>query len=567
MIMTSNNEYSEIVSTKILAELLVAKGVRRAVLSPGSRNAPLVVSLSRRPELSCRVVIDERSAAFVALGMAQQSGEPVALVCTSGTALLNYAPAVAEAYYQRLPLIVISADRPEEWIDQDDSQTIRQRNALSPYVKASYQLPAVPVCDDERWYINRQVNEAINLSLSAPAGPVHINVPLREPLYATRLYTEQERVVSSVPVERTLSHDTVCELAQKISSARRVMILATFGAPDTTLTALLERVAALPQVVLLTETISNIPVANAIPTIDRVLSVMPGDYQAEYAPEILITFGGAPVSRMIKRYLRAHRPVEHWRIDESEHIIDTMQSLTRHIRLAPSRFFSALLPLLLPSDSDYGRSWQLLRSEAAECHTQYVAVAPWCDLTAFSILLPTIPQGAALQLSNGTSVRYAQLFETPRLFRSDGNRGTSGIDGSLSTAVGAAMASDRLTVCIIGDMSFLYDAGALAIRQLPPNLRIVVLCNGGGGIFRFIPGPSTLPELEPYFEIPQDVNVGGYASLHGIPCYHAADGDTLRDLLPQFFAPADTPVILAIETPRLLNAEILRDYFSRLNHR
>ena len=156
---------------KILIEVLKEKGIRQVVLSPGSRNAPLLVAFAREKQIRHFVVLDERSAAFMALGMAQQSGVPVALVCTSGTAPLNYAPAIAEAYYQRLPLIVITADRPVEWIDQDDSQTIRQQAVFRNIVKASYQLPAELFHADEHWYANRLVNDALNTALKGRQGP------------------------------------------------------------------------------------------------------------------------------------------------------------------------------------------------------------------------------------------------------------------------------------------------------------------------------------------------------------------------------------------------------------
>ena len=559
----NDNLYSEKETAKILTELLVRKGVRRVLLSPGSRNAPLIISLTRRRELSCRVVLDERVAAYMAVGMAQQSGEAVALVCTSGTALLNYAPAVAEAFYQHLPLIVISADRPEEWIDQDDSQTIRQYAALAPFVKASYRLPAELSCADERWYANRLANEALNTALALPQGPVHLDVPFREPLYGIKAYPTPERTIEAVPVASTLPDAEARRLASMLSLGKRVLIVASFAAPDAALVSLLTRAAAFPQVVLLTESLANLPVAEAIPTIDRVLSVMPADRLAEYRPDILITFGGALVSRRLKRFLRENRPEEHWRLDAGGHIVDTMQSLTRHIRLASSDFFAAVSPYWQPAACEYRDLWRALREEAARRHDAFLSSAAWSDLTAFSLLMPALPAGAAVQLSNGMTVRYAQLFEYPQVFRSDGNRGTSGIDGSLSTAVGAAIASNRLTVCIIGDMSFLYDAAALATGDLPPNLRIVVICNGGGGIFRTLAGVSELSESETCFETVRRVDVEGYARLHGIDFYRAADAASLRNLLPRFFQETGRVVILAIETPRLLNAEVLKAYFSR----
>ena len=544
----NDNLYSEKETAKILTELLVRKGVRRVLLSPGSRNAPLIISLTRRRELSCRVVLDERVAAYMAVGMAQQSGEAVALVCTSGTALLNYAPAVAEAFYQRLPLI--------------DSQTIRQYAALAPFVKASYRLPAELSCADERWYANRLVNEALNTALASPQGPVHLDVPFREPLYGIKTYSMPERAIEAVPVVSTLPDAEARRLAAMLSSGKRVLIVASFAAPDAALASLLTRAAAFPQVVLLTESLANLPVGDAIPTIDRVLSVMPADLLA-YRPDILITFGGAPVSRRLKRFLRENRPEEHWRLDTGGHIVDTMQSLTRHIRLAPSDFFAAVLPYWQPAMCGYRDLWRALREEAARRHDAFLSSAAWSDFTAFSLLMPALPVGAAVQLSNGMTVRYAQMFEYPQVFRSDGNRGTSGIDGSLSTAVGAAIASNRPTVCIIGDMSFLYDAAALATGDLPPNLRIIVICNGGGGIFRTLAGVSELSESESCFETVRRVDVERYARLYGIDFYRAADAESLRNVLPRFFQETGRVAILAIETPRLLNAEVLKAYFSR----
>ena len=397
----------------ILANLLIAKGVKRIVLSPGSRNAPLIVSFARRKEFEKFVVLDERSAAFMAMGIAQQSGEPVAVVCTSGTALLNYAPAVAEAYYQHIPLIVISADRPEEWIDQEDSQTLRQKNLFAPFVKASYSLPPEITCDDERWWVNRLVNDAVNLSVRSKPGPVHINVPLREPLYCLREVRDSrsEQVITSVSINTCLNEEIVKELSGLISRSKKVMILVSFGKPDSMLSSLLNRLSSLPQVIVLTETISNLCVNDSISTIDRVLSVISDEEKSKFTPDLLITFGGSLVSRMIKQFLRKYSPSEHWSLDENTHVADTMQCMTRHIRMNPVDFFSQIIDHIHPSDSYYHNLWIDRRAEATDRHEHYLANVEWSDLKAFSLIFPAIPQGSALQLSNSTPVRYAQLFE------------------------------------------------------------------------------------------------------------------------------------------------------------
>lgn len=288
---------------RILTEILIQKGVKRIVLSPGSRNAPLLMAFARDKRITHYVVLDERSAAFFALGMAQQSGEAVALACTSGTAPLNYGPAIAEAYYQRLPLIVITADRPVEWIDQEDSQTIRQDHLFSNIVKASYRLPAELRDEEESWYANRVVNDAVNYAMQGRRGPVHINIPLREPLYGQRVYSEEKmRTVDLLEAAPVLLPHIAAELAGRFNTCRKVMILAGFHLPDERLKLSLHQLAAFDQVIILTETPSNLCSEFYIGTIDRVLATIEEEEKADFAPDLLITFGGALISRHVKAF-------------------------------------------------------------------------------------------------------------------------------------------------------------------------------------------------------------------------------------------------------------------------
>lgn len=546
-----------------LVALCVAHGVRRVVLSPGSRNAPLVVAFAREAAIEHRVVVDERVAAFVALGMATRSQEPVALVCTSGTAMLNYAPAVAEAYYRHIPLIVISADRPDEWIDQDDSQTIRQYGALAHFVKQSYQLPTT---DDKTslWYASRMVNEALLLAKEPCCAPVHINVPLRDPLCAVAdVEPAQPKVVAATQAMSQVAKSDAERFAHAISRARKVMILATMSQPSAHLQEALSRLAQLPQVVVLTESIANLHDANFIPTIDRVLTAIDNSEKTDFAPELLITLGGAPVSRMVKEFLRTYTPNEHWRVGSDNRLIDTMQCLTHSIAASPASFMAQMAALCQQSASDYSALWHDREVVATALHNRVLDAAPWCDMRAFSVLLPAIPQGTVLHLSNGTSIRYAQLFDTPQVAASYCNRGVSGIDGSTSTALGASLVDDKQHLLITGDMSFGYDAGALATALATPRFKIVVINNGGGGIFRFIKGPSDLPELEECFEVQRRQPIEGYAAIHGFSYYCADNEEALQKALPMFFAESDRPAILSIETPAEINATVLRNYMRR----
>lgn len=546
-----------------LVALCVAHGVRRVVLSPGSRNAPLVVAFAREAAIKHYVVVDERVAAFMALGMATRSEEPVALVCTSGTALLNYAPAVAEAYYRHIPLIVISADRPDEWIDQDDSQTIRQHGALAHFVKQSYHLPS---CEDATslWYARRVVNEALLRAKESCSAPVHINVPLREPLCAVAdVEPIRPKTVETIYQTPQIPATDVQRLAHVISHNSKVMILATMSQPSASLQEGLSRLAQLPQVVVLTESIANVRDANFIPTIDRVLTVIDNSDKEAFAPDLLITFGGAPVSRMVKEFLRTYTPKEHWRIGGEERLIDTMQCLTHRIATEPASFLSQIAPLCQPAESTYSSLWHDREAMATELHNTIVDAAPWCDLRAFSLLLSAIPQGTVLHLSNGTSIRYAQLFDTPQVAASYCNRGVSGIDGSTSTAMGASLVDREQHLLITGDMSFGYDSGALATTLATPRFKIVVINNGGGGIFRFIKGPSELPELEECFEVQRRQPIEGYAAIHGFRYFCADSEAALQKALPAFFAENARPAILSIETPGEINATVLRKYMRR----
>lgn len=553
-----------------LASQLSARGVRFAVLSPGSRNAPLIVALERHPSIATKVVVDERSAAFMALGYAAEAGEPVALVCTSGTALLNYAPAVAEAFYRKVPLIVISADRPMEWIDQDDSQTIRQYEALANFVKGSYDITDIDT-PDLRWYANRQINDALTLAMMGRRAPVHINVQLSEPLCdCGDAEKDTFRTIGMVEPEPALPTAEARELGKRLASPRKVMIVAGFNAPSPALNRALRRLAALPNFVVLTETISNLHGNEFISRIDTTLSAMTEQERAELAPDAVITLGGALVSRMVKAFLRNCKPTDHWHVGRSHTTVDCFRSLTLRVEMAAETFFPQLASAMQPhtAHSDYGDRWRVIRDRAVSTHQAYIARAPWSDLKAFATFMPMLPRGTNLQLSNGTPVRYAQLIGDIKLHRCECNRGVSGIDGCTSTAIGAALAyRSGLTVLVSGDMSAQYDLGALATADIPPRFKMIVMCNSGGGIFRFISSTSELPEREKCFAAAETVRlpVASLAATFGFEFFHADCERTLREVFPKFIAESAVPAILAIDTPAQTDAEVLTNYFKRSN--
>ncbi len=566
---TSQYNFSDSISTykqcQYLTDILIANNVRYAILSPGSRNAPLIINFARESRIKSWVIVDERSAAFAAIGIAQFTDSPVAIVCTSGSAVLNYAPAISEAYYRNIPLIVISADRPEEWIDQNDSQTIRQFGVLANIVKRSYNLPAR--CDDatSSWYADRIINDAVISAVTAPQGPVHLNMPFRDSLCVTTTKKNiNTRIIGHPGIKRNLDKQFMESLVHEIANADSVLIAAGFNSHSNELNAALGNLACHKNIVVLTETISNLHDKRFINTIDRVLSCMPREDAKEYAPQLLITFGGSFVSKVLKKFLRKYPSLQEWRIGIEHDTVDTMQHLTTRIDIEPTQFFSSLDALMTDTfnpNATYSEKWHALAGQAMSWHNQFTNCIPWCDLKAFSIFMPMIPQNYILHLSNGTCIRYAQLFGMRSGMKCFSNRGVSGIDGSTSTALGTSLvATDYTSLLITGDMSFSYDINGLTSQYNSARFKIIVMDNQGGNIFRFINGPSDLPELEKYFEVQRSIPVKDYARAFGFDYFEADDETSLKSVLPVFFA-SRSQSILAIHTPPETNAKVLRSYF------
>ena len=513
------------------AQICAQLGVRQAVLSPGSRSAPLTLAFVRHPDIITKIISDERSAAFVGLGMAQQLRQAVGLVCTSGSATYNYAPAVAEAFFQQISLIIFTADRPPEWIDQLDGQTIRQRGIYRAHVKASYELPVGQTEADVR-YAARQVAEAVNLSRAYPPGPVHLNVPTREPFYPTAdesiQFDEDVKVITPVPSLSMLSNVTMQALADNWQHYKRKLIVGGQSEMSAEIVSALTAFIQTQQVPVVADVISNLhPVASAVQHADVILA-RPDN---ALAPDLLITFGRSVISKNLKLFLRSHRPAAHWHIQPAGSAADTFGALTKVIHTEPIRFLSQLQPLLTEpsvSQSDYCQNWQNRSAEAQQqIDTLFPANAaqPVGEFQALQTVLRQLPDAVNLHLANSMAVRYANLIglsNQQQQVEVFANRGTSGIDGSSSTAVGSALTSERLNVLFTGDMAFFYDRNAFWHNYPLPNLRVVVFNNHGGGIFRLIDGPRQQPELEEYFETHQALSARRTAEDYGME-YHQID--------------------------------------------
>ncbi|HRF78767.1 MAG TPA: 2-succinyl-5-enolpyruvyl-6-hydroxy-3-cyclohexene-1-carboxylic-acid synthase [Flavobacteriales bacterium] len=547
-----------------LARLCAAKGVKYAVISPGSRSAPLVIAFNQQEGMECLQVIDERSAAFFALGMAQQLHAPVALICTSGSAVLNYGPAIAEAFYQRIPLLVITADRPEEWVDQGEGQAIRQHGVLALHMKRSVQLPRITSDELARWHCGRLINEAIDETLLPVPGPVHVNVPFAEPLYGTTEDVGTSRFIAPVMTEAFILPDHARWLLGQLSACKKVMVLAGQGVWSEGMRKQLVQFASLPQVTVHTEATSNLDGTAFITCIDRVIEGVNEKNEKDLRPDLLITFGGAVVSKRVKTLLRKWKPAQHWNVDAGQRHYDTYQSLTHDIAVSPEIFFAQLAPSVVPNESIYGEVWKMMDESIRGKHNRILAAAPFCDLTVFNTLNDRIPGDSAVHLANSTPARYAQLFDRVRGHKWFGNRGTSGIDGCTSTAVGAAFATKQLTTLITGDTAFCYDSNAFWNNHLSPNLKVIVIDNGGGNIFRYIEGPDKDPALLQWFEAPHARSIEKLVKSFDLPYYHASDQASLEAGIDKLYAVHEQAALFHITTDAQISPTVLRDYFKQL---
>ena len=554
-----------------LVELCRLHGVTRAVVCPGSRSAALTLALARNPHIECTVVMDERAAGFIALGMAQQLRKTVVLVCTSGSAAYNFAPAVTEAFFQHIPLLVLTADRPNEWIHQNDGQTIYQNGLYGRHVKAAYELPADYSHPDVVWFINRSVNEALLTTLENPPGPVHINVPIREPFYPQEneelIPSQNVRKVERYNSEPSLSSEVWHALLDEWEDTERILVAVGQYAPGGTLSNLLVKLTEEFQIPVLGESLANLGVHES--GLTRQDLILTNSDQSFLQADLLITVGQSFISKKFKEFIRQNPPRRHWHISEELHLIDPFQTLTRQIAVSPEYFFSKLIEDLDylhfvqhdegGQDEAYLDTWVRAENQIKrELARFFENLTAFTDLTAVWFLLENMKSPAQLHVANSMPVRYLTMLGVDlQEVEVYANRGTSGIDGCVSTAVGAAMISPLPIYLLVGDVAFFYDRNGLLLTNLPANLRIVLLNNSGGTIFRMIDGPAAQPELESYFETRHAYTAQRTADDSGIQ-YFAVE--TREDLQREWarFDEAEVPSLLEIKTDPVLNTQVFK---------
>ena len=583
--------YPKIPLAQTVIELFKAKGIKHIVISPGSRNAPLTIGFTNNPYFTCYSIVDERSAAFFALGIAQQLKVPTAVVCTSGSALVNYYPAVAEAFYSDIPLVVVSADRPKHLIGIGDGQTINQKNIFESHILYSVnlkldikdennipeneELPMLKNLEgklerflglqkDIQTHNQEEINEALNFAL-VKNGPVHINIPFDEPLYET---VEKLRVnpkaIKPVLKTKVIEEYVLNECLEDWNSASKKMILVGVNHPNEIDQKWLNELAEDDSVVVFTESTSNLYHDSFFPSIDQIIEPLTDEEKNELPPEMVITLGDAIVSKKIKTLLRKFQPKYHWHVDEKM-ANDTFFCLTNHIDVTPNQFFSTFLPKITHYvKSNYNANWTAVKNNRLIKHDAYLKTIPFSDLKVFDILFKNIPNNNALQIGNSSAIRYSQLFSINKNHTVFCNRGTSGIDGCTSTAIGSAVVNGKPTTLITGDLSFLYDSNALWNNYIPKNFRIIVINNQGGGIFRILPGHKNSNNFETFFETTHKLDARHLCRMYGFSYKSISKEKPLEYYLKEFFVDDERPKLLEIFTPKDINDEVLLNYFEYL---
>jgi 2-succinyl-5-enolpyruvyl-6-hydroxy-3-cyclohexene-1-carboxylate synthase len=523
-----------------------------------SRNAPFAIAFDPHPDIQTLVIHDERSAAFVALGLAQETQKPVALCCTSGSACLNYYPALAEAYYRNIPLLVLTADRPAEWINQGDGQTIVQREVFKNHAHAYLEL------DESGFQLNNELESQLQHTLehlqARWKGPIHINVGLNEPLY-------QQAAIQTFENYQPSAEKTQSQLPNfSLLNGKKIMVLVGQMAPNAQFEQALARIAAQSNVVVLVENTSNIQNERFNTCIDRSLNGLDTE-NPDFHPEVLISFGGAVVSKRIKAYLRKNKAAFHWRVAPDFPEMDTFRLTTTFLNIPETDFMQALeKESLILNTTNYNGKWKAIDYLAKDKQALFKTPASiLTDYDVFSAFFELVEGPAVLHMANSSVVRYAQLFDPITGLRYESNRGTSGIDGSVSTAVGAALASpDTQHYLICGDISLIYDSNAFWTKPFPKNLKIVVIQNKGGGIFQIIPGPAASPLREQYFEATHQTSPASVIRGYGFEVQEAHSKASIFEDLSAFLNPTNPIQILQFETAQDENAVVLDQFFNFL---
>jgi len=541
---------------KILAEICSQFGIEHAVICPGSRSAPLVFAFNRNKNIKTYSIIDERSAAYMALGMAQQLQKPIALICTSGTAALNFYPAIAEAFYQKIPLVVLTADRPLDLLNQQDGQMINQVNVFGSHVKGSLNFDSQNLATGN-WQL--ATSNLLTKSMYPVMGPVHFNVPLVEPLYEN---LEVEIVIEKIekPLNNFGNFDNKNIIDALHQTQKRVIIIGQ-NLPDPELLATL-KILAKKDFAILADVVSNQHESSVLKHFDFLVSQANNETLQILEPDFIISLGGPVLSKALKIWLKKQKPKFHFRIQQDETLVDTYNNVTEYLFGNNNEVLKSIINTEF-SSSTYAEYLGLMELKSQRKIAEFINQnnVEFNELATVNFTLKNLPENSQLQVANSTAIRYVSYLGLPdKNITAFCNRGTSGIDGCTSTAIGAANISNEIVTLITGDLAFFYDRNAFWNNFVPNNLRIILLNNHGGGIFNLIDGPNSQPELEEFFLTKHKLNAKNLADENGLNYSICKNNDEFANALATFYDVSEHAKIIELSFDMDKSAAIFKAF-------
>lgn len=553
---------------RMTAALMMAD-VKTVVISPGSRSTPLAYAFASTKGLDVYMQVDERSAAYFALGLAKASGNPVVLLCTSGTAASNYHPAITEAYYARIPLIVITADRPHELREVGAPQAIDQIRMYGKHVKYSVDFPLAENNPDIEDFIDRHISRALSVATTAPRGPVHLNVPFREPLLIdfnreTPKMTFKKRFKSV----DSLDASTAQQISQLLVTSEKGFIIAGEMPIGFDKAAFWNFAKALEWPVLcdpLSNLRTEVPEQCIALCIDHYDALLKSDaFKEKVVPDTVIRFGAQPVAKPLSLYLKKVRPATVIAVDESPEFRDSLGVVTHHIQTSPETVIKIIVD---KPKTSYTELWTMANEAASAITNKYEGVAGDEGIFA-KTLFEHLPTESDLVSGSSMPIRDVDTFfrKTDKDITIFANRGTNGIDGVVSTAFGIQAARKRPTWLLIGDLSFLHDVNGLIVTRFhEADLTIVIINNDGGGIFSYLPQADAGNHFEELFGTPTGLTFGHIAAMYDAQ-YAAIH--TPEEFGMELDKAKEKPVrIIEVFTNRQANVKAHRDLWKQITDR
>lgn len=550
--------YSNLKSVQILVAMLKKKNIKNIVISPGNSHNAIVRSIEEDGFFKTYNIVDERSAAFFALGIIQELKEPVAICCTSGTATDNYMSGVTEAFRRKMPLIVITGDKNPYYLAQLEDQMIDQVNLFKTNTKYSVTLPIIKDSKDE-WYCNRLLNEAFLEMNHHGVGPVHINVPIEEGMLAINndfTTTELPDVNVIERIDNKTNQNKVEEIFKKLKEKKILIVYGQDNNISEKRKKAIEKISENYNCVISVDKLSNLHCKGSIETSKASLGAKMDGKFAELLPDVVITLAGN-VAWDGKFSLKGFKNnFESWLVNDDGKVQDYYKNLTTVFEMTIDEFLNTMASYNIENNKSYYELWKKKTEEFTIPEFEY------SNLYIVQKLMKKIPENSVLNIGNSTIIRLAQFFDLKDSIQVYCNRGVNGIDGCMSTFIGQAATSDKMNFLMIGDLTFFYDMNALWNRYVGKNVRIMLNNNSGAALFHFNQGLNKYPTLNENVAAEHDAVAKGWAESRGIKYLSATNKEEFDKNLEEFLNPnSDTPILLEVFTKKEDDAKLQHEFY------